>query len=187
MAASKLWIARLLGAALLCSTPLLAADEKQAKASRGDDADKVSVSKPSRVRLAGISVGVGYTHYSGRPYWYPYGYSPFYWTLFQPYYLSLYDLYSPFYYPAFYHPGFYTGFARGPDMGEVRLQTTSKKAEVFLDGAYAGKAEDLKTIWLEPGAYNLEVKAESRPPFSRRIYVLSGKTVKIDATREAQP
>ena len=186
MAASKR-IARLLGAALVCSIPLLSAGEDQAKTPPDNEAGKATISRPSRIRLAGVSIGAAYTHYSGRGYCYPYGFSPFFYSAALPYCLSYYDLYTPFYYPAFYHPGFYNGFARGPNMGEVRLQASSKKAEVFLDGAYAGRAEDLRSIWLEPGAYNLEVKAETRPPFSRRIYVLSGKTLKIDATREEQP
>jgi hypothetical protein len=63
-------------------------------------------------------------------------------------------------------------------MGEVKLQGTQKSAEVFLNGAYAGITGDLKSIWLEPGAYDLEVKA-GHQRFSQRIYVLSGKSLKI--------
>ena len=36
-----------------------------------------------------------------------------------------------------------------------------------------------KNLWLEPGAYTLEVKPADRKPFEQRIYVLSGKTLEI--------
>ena len=66
-------------------------------------------------------------------------------------------------------------------MGEVKLQTTQKGAEVFINGAYAGLAEDLRSIWLDPGAYDLEVNAPGSQSFKKRIFVLSGKTVRIMA------
>jgi hypothetical protein len=126
----------------------------------------------TRVRLAGVSVGAGYVRYAGPFYGYPY------WPAFGPFY----GFYSPFYYPGYY--GY--GFARGPGMGEVRLHA-GRDAEVFLDGAYAGKGEKLKSMWLEPGAYNLEVREAGREPYTRRIYVLSDKTLRIDAAPETKP
>lgn len=123
-----------------------------------------------RVRLGGVTVGAGYTHFSG-PYYYPAYYHPWFGS---PYYAPFYYSYAPF----FYHPFYGSGFARGPNMGEIKLQTVQKSAEVYLDGAYAGTAGDLKTMWLEPGAYNLEVRADGAS-FQRRVYVLSGKTLRI--------
>ena len=178
MAAGQFGLRTLLIGALVCTATLAAAEDEQAKTPPSQGTDKaesgtVTARQPSRFRLAGVSIGAGYSYTSGyRPFWY----SPYYWGV--PYY-SLWDFYSPFYYP--FHPGYFNGFARGPNMGEVKLHAASKKAEVFVDGAYAGVAEDLKTLWLEPGAYNLEVRAHTGTPFSRRIYVLSGKTLKIDA------
>ena len=125
----------------------------------------------TRVRLGGISVGAGYTRYSGY-YWpaFPYAYYPAWY--------GFYGWYDPFF--PLYHPGYYRGFSRGLNMGEVRLRTESKDTEVYLDGAYAGRAGDLKSIWLEPGAYTLAVRAPGTD-FSRRIYVLSGKTLRVEA------
>src|SRR5262249_21853906 len=148
------------------------------------------VSHPRRIRLGGISFGASYSHFSG-PYWGwpyycgPYGYRPLFWNAYGPYCAPFFDLYGPGL--ALYHPGFYSGFAYGAGMGEVRLRTDLKDAEVFLDGAYAGVAENLKRMWLQPGAYNLEVKAQSRTPFDRRIYVLSGKTLRIEAALPNAP
>lgn len=106
------------------------------------------------VRLGGIYVGAGYTRWAG--------YYPWYWS------------YDPF----FYSPYYATGFVRGPNMGQVRLQSFDRSAEVFLDGGYAGKAGELKSIWLRPGKYDLEVRS-SGTTFSRKIYVLSGKTMRL--------
>ncbi|MDQ6705596.1 MAG: PEGA domain-containing protein [Acidobacteriota bacterium] len=125
----------------------------------------VTASNPSYIRLGGGIISAGYSH--------SYGYRP--WA-FDPFYYGLYSS---------YYPGFFTGFSRGPDMGEIRLRASSPKDGVYLNGAYAGEAGHLKNIWLEPGAYNLEVKPDNQVPFSRRVYVLSGKILKIDA--EAKP
>jgi hypothetical protein len=128
--------------------------------------------KPGRrVRLGGVMVNAGYM--SG-PAWPYYGY-PFYpgW--------GRYYMYDPFWYSPFIHPGIYSGFAYQPNMGEVKLKSPDKDASVYLDGAYAGPADKLKTLWLEPGAYNLEVRNTGGQRYERRIYVLTGKTLQISA------
>jgi hypothetical protein len=144
-------------------------------------AAKAKTSRPIRFRLAGFSFGAGYGHYSGR-YWWPWyggGFHPY-----SYYYSYPYRFYSPLWYDApalWYHPGWYTGFAYRQGMGEIRLRTAPEDAEVYLNDAWAGKTKDLKSIWLEPGAYNLRVQAENYQPFAIRVYVLSGKTLKVDA------
>jgi hypothetical protein len=65
--------------------------------------------------------------------------------------------------------------------GEVRLTADPKVAEVYIDGAYAGTADRLKSMWLDPGAYDLTVSAKDRESFHQRVYVLSGKSLKITA------
>ena len=143
---------------VLGSSLLLAADR--------DTGDKTKHSFP-RVRLGGVFVNAGYSRFSGGyPYWGygPYGFDPF---LFGPY----------------IHPGFYTGFGYGPSLGEVKLQAADKSSWIYIDGALAGRAEKLKTMWLEPGAYSLEVRGGQGHPdevlYSQKIYVLSGKTFKL--------
>jgi hypothetical protein len=66
-------------------------------------------------------------------------------------------------------------------MGEVKLTSSDQDASVYIDGAYAGPANKLKTLWLDPGAYNLELRDSSGQRFERRIYVLTGKTLQIRA------
>src|SRR5579859_380473 len=128
------------------------------------------------VRLGTIGVGAGYSRFSGpffyNPFWYgfyPYtfGYSPFF--------------YDPFFHSPFYAPGYFGGFSYGDGKGEVRLSGAPKTAEVFLDGAYAGTANKLKSMWLEPGVYDLSVSNSGAAAFHQRIYVLSGKSLKIAA------
>ncbi len=146
-------------------------------------------SRPIRFRLGGFSFNAGYTRY---PDYYPYySYYPYYPNSF---YRSWF--YEPFYYPAIhgwgwqsslmYHPGWYTGFSWQDGMGEIKLRSSIKDADVFIDDALAGKAKDLKTLWLEPGVYNLKVQADQYEPFTIRLYVLSGKTLKIDANLAPQ-
>ena len=131
-----------------------------------------------RVRLGGVVIGAGYSHWSGAPAFpfyprwgfYPGVWAPGYWGLYSPWY-------DPFY-MTWLHPGFYNGFARQPNMGKVKIKLNEMDADVFLDSAYAGTIAKLRTIWLEPGAYNLELRSGERM-FKRRIYVLSGKTIEL--------
>ena len=120
--------------------------------------------RASRVRFGGIVVGAGYTR----------GFYPYSWYGGWPFYSPFYDFYLPMYYPGYF------GYGRGDLMGEIKLRVEPPNAQVYVDGAYAGKADRLKTIWLAPGAYNLELKADQHS-FQKRIYVLTGKTLKIDA------
>ncbi len=130
----------------------------------------------TRVRLGGISAGAGYSHFSGYPYFgAPYRAWPYGWGAWDPFFYPSYGWLG-----GFVDPGYYRGYRRGPDTGHVRLSTEAKEGLVYLDGGYAGVAKDLKSIWLRPGAYNLEVRTDHES-FSQRIYVLSGKTLRIDA------
>jgi hypothetical protein len=184
--------------------PAVVADKPQAADSSAkaavEDQDVAQTSKAEKeskgkthFRLGGIGIGAGYTHFSDnyyvRPFWpYPYGfgYSPFFYDSF----------YYPSYDPVFYRP-YLSSFAPYPypyelayeaGKGEVKLEAEPKTAEVRLDGAYAGTAEKLKSMWLAPGAYDLTVSSANggERVFHERIYVLSGKTVKIKARLVAQ-
>ena len=95
--------------------------------------------------------------------------------------------YDPFYGPYVpYGPyGVYQGVYSGA--GELKLKTNVKDADVFINGAYAGKATKLKSMWLRPDTYNLEVRAPGYAPYSERIYVLPGKTMHVDAELSSAP
>ena len=132
----------------------------------------------THVRLGGVFVSASYTHFPDRffyPYW-PYGFYPYSFA-YAPFFYG--PFYSPYYGP-FYGP-YYTGFSYAADKGEVKLSANPKDAQVYVDGAYAGTADHLKKIWLDSGAYNISISAPGRETFEQRIYVLSGKSLKIEA------
>jgi hypothetical protein len=85
--------------------------------------------------------------------------------------------YDPFFYGGPYgvYPSVYS------NTGLVELKTNVKDADVFINGAYAGKADKLKSMWLHPDAYSLEIRTPGRAPFATQIYVVPGKTIKVHA------
>ena len=120
-----------------------------------------------RVRFGGVMVSAGYSHF---PRGYPY-YSPGFWGYGPAYY-------DPFLFLPYIHPGYFNGFSYAPYMGEVKLRTGEKTGWVYLDGALAGTVAKLRSMWLDPGTYELEVRDGDRR-FEQKIYVLSGKTLKV--------
>ena len=145
------------------------------------DSTQQNTNRPRpRIRIGGVAVNAGYSHFSGPFFGYPvFGY-PFRPWLWGPYGTGWPMMWDPWFYGPYLHPGFLTGFGYHPSMGEIKLRSADKDAWIYLDGALAGKAEKLKTIWLQPGSYNLEVRSGQKR-FSRKIYVLSGKTLRLTA------
>lgn len=148
----------------------------QAAQDKSDKHTSAESGRKTHVRLGTISVGASYTHFSGPFYgypWYPYGYgySPVLWSPFWSYY-------GPLYYPPYFSPG--------NGRGAVKLDADPKSAQVFIDNAYAGTVAKLKSFWLDPGAYDLAVTAEGRAPYRQRIYVLSGRTLRIKAALQPE-
>jgi hypothetical protein len=150
--------------------------QKPSSPKNADDGSSTPLRK-LHLRLGAVLVGAGYSHFSGPPY-YPYGPS---------FYPGAWE-YSAFRVPywgpyAFFAPGY---FGYGSAKGEVKLAADPKTAEVYLDRAYAGKADHLRSMWLEPGAYDLSLTASTASGdevFHQRIYVLSGKSLNITAKR----
>ena len=98
----------------------------------------------------GVFVGSGFAPMG----WYGYGYGPYY---------------GPY--------GAYYGM---PNVGQVKLDTHVKDAQVFVDGAFAGTSGKLKTMWMRPGTYTIEMRAPGQPQFAEKIYVVAGKTVHVE-------
>ncbi len=90
-----------------------------------------------------------------------------------------------FYDPWFWDPYWYGGpswgygYSMPAGMGKLKVDTHLKDAEVFIDGAYAGTTSQTKDMWLKSGAHDLEIRASGHPKYAERVYVLSGKTLKI--------
>jgi PEGA domain len=149
--------------------------EQSAVAGKSEDKNDKTEKSKWHVRLGTATVSASYVRLPDN-----FFLSPFY-----PYGLYPYRIgYSPYFYDPFYSP-YYSpyvgGFAYAEDKGKVELVADAKNAEVYLDGAYAGLAANLKRMWLRPGAYDLTVAAPDGSAFQQRIYVLSGKSLKIRA------
>jgi hypothetical protein len=84
------------------------------------------------------------------------------------------------------YPYGYGGYDSASATGGVKFDTKVKEAEVFIDGAYAGTVGKLKTMYLRPGSYNVEVRAAGRPQFDQKIYVVAGKTLHLNPDLHVQ-
>src|SRR5262245_19198968 len=124
----------------------------------------VEASKQTRVYLGGVSLTSGYNRFSGPAYW---G-TPFYGYYGSQFRTPFWPSHSP--YGGLAVSGFYPAHnvQRGPNMGEIKLQAEPMTASVFINDAYAGRVQDLRSISLEPGVYNLSIETEGRPDFVRR-------------------
>jgi hypothetical protein len=56
----------------------------------------------------------------------------------------------------------------------VKFDTDVKDAEVYIDGAFADTVGKLKTMNLQPGSYNIEVRVPGREQFDKKAYVAAG-------------
>ncbi len=124
-----------------------------------------------RFHIRGVNVGAGYSHFSG-PFYPGWGFAPWAW--------GPWGYYDPFWYGTMaygYAPyGYLTPAA---DKGQVQLKGLDAAATVYINGAYAGTAKDLKKMWLEPGVYEIEARPPSGNALQKRVYVLSGKTLNL--------
>ena len=142
--------------------------------SKDKDTDKESSSGHHiHIRLGGITVSGGYTHFS--PGFYPndFPYGPFYYPF------AAAGWWDPFWGACPPFPAGY--FSQGNAKGALKLSGAPKNASVYVNGGYAGTADHLKSFWLDPGAYDLEVSVPGGRRYEQRVYVLTGKTLHIDA------
>jgi hypothetical protein len=64
--------------------------------------------------------------------------------------------------------------------GKIKLRDYVKSDQVYIDGAYAGTADKMRTIKLDPGRYTIEIRRQGNEIKNRSVYVVAGKTVEID-------
>jgi hypothetical protein len=69
-----------------------------------------------------------------------------------------------------------------PYAGHIKVDTKVKNAEVFIDGAFAGTTHDVKSLYLRPGRYNIEIRELGATKFVQEVYVVSGKTLHLRPT-----
>jgi len=98
-----------------------------------------------------------------------------------------YGWYTPYFYAPYWWYGPYGAYPMYSNASELKLKTNVKDADVYINGAYAGKAAKLKTMWLRPDVYTLEVRAPGYAPYSERIYLVPGKISEVKADLVATP
>lgn len=64
--------------------------------------------------------------------------------------------------------------------GKVKLEHVAADDQVYLNGSFAGRAEDLGTMRLLPGRYNLEIKDKGKDVLKESIFVTSDHTLKLN-------
>jgi hypothetical protein len=152
--------------------------DHEATATPSKQHDQQTSGKETHFRLGGggVAVSATYAHfwpgiYPSYPYGFPYG--PFY----SP--ISAAQWWDPFwgFFPVVYPAGY---FSPGDGKGEVKLHDAPRNASVYLNGGYAGTVEHLKSFWLEPGVYDLVLSAPDGRQYQQRVYVLTGKTLRIE-------
>jgi hypothetical protein len=144
---------------------LLAADlqAQPGKAPKGDASTTLT-----RFRLGPIWLGAGYGWHD-------------------PFLLSGLG-YGAFYpYPIIWPNGYWLAANLSHPAGIVRLSVTPPQVRVTIDGAFAGTIEELKNLRLPSGAYVLQFDLEGAQTQQRKIYVLSGKTIRLDVTLRPEP
>ena len=89
--------------------------------------------------------------------------------------------YSPYWgpYGGPYWGPVYGGYYGNPNLGEVKLDTKVKDAQVFVNGAYAGTTHDNKSMHLRPGTYNIEIRGAGGARYAEKVYVAAGKTLHL--------
>lgn len=113
------------------------------------------------------------------PFWssYPYGVYPY---GVYPYGVYPYSVYPFNVYPYPLHP-----------TADVRVQAVPKQAEVFVDGYYAGTADDFdgvfKRLHTTPGGHAITLYLEGYRTVTENVYVRPGSTFKLQDTMDKLP
>jgi hypothetical protein len=85
---------------------------------------------------------------------------------------------SPYWYG--YYPYYYPYNYYYEDTGTLKLENAVKTDEVYINGSLVGAAKDNKTMHLQPGSYRVTVKHGDRDVLNQSVYIIRGKTIKID-------
>lgn len=114
--------------------------------------------------------------YGGYGYYQDYGwYDPYYWRW----------GYSPYYYGGFYgySPSHYRRARYYRDTGAMRVIVEPRKTRVYVDGYYAGVADDFdgifQRLYLPPGRHDITLRLEGYRTQHFKVYVPVDGTVKL--------
>jgi hypothetical protein len=140
-----------------------------------------------QLRHPRAGTGTGYRH-QGHGYYNPYYYDPYYYGFYG------YGWYSPFYWgygPGYYGygPGYgygYSGSQRYSSSyraGQVRVQVQPSQTRVYVDGYYAGVADDFDGLFqrlnVSAGAHDISLRLDGHRTFNVKVYVPLDDTIKL--------
>jgi hypothetical protein len=100
--------------------------------------------------------------------------------------VGVYGGYGPYWGPwgGWGYPGY--GYYGGRSLGEVHVKSPNGDAQIFINGAFAGRAKDMKHFYLRPGTYFIEQRNGAEVQ-KVKVYVTAGKTLKIEFDKKAIP
>lgn len=103
-------------------------------------------------------------------------------------------VYSPFFYDPFWDPYYAYGDPYAYPLslrGEVRVQVTPKQTRVYVDGYYAGVADDFDGVFqrlhVRPGGHAITLYLDGYRTITENIYVRPDTTTKLSETMEKLP
>ena len=154
-----------------------------------------------QLRHPRAGTGTGHFHNGYYPYYPYYGYGYGYYN---PYYYGFgYNWYSPFYFGAYYGPGYGYGYGGGYDpgssygqhsygasyrAGQVRVQVQPSETRVYVDGYYAGVADDFDGLFQRlntaAGGHDISLRLEGYRTFNVKLYVPDDGTIKLQHKME---
>ena len=101
------------------------------------------------------------------------------------------QVYRPFFYDPFWGPWYPYGYAYPYDdrpEADIRTEVTPKDAEVYVDGYYAGHADDFdgvfKRLHVAPGGHSITFHLDGFRTVSQDVYVRPDSTFKMNTTME---
>jgi hypothetical protein len=142
---------------------------------------------PAQLRHPRAGTGTGHRR-GGYGYYNPYYYNPYFYGFYGS------GWYSPFYYPSYYGYGPGYGYGYGGygshqygrssyREGSVRVQVEPSQTRVYVDGYYAGVADDFDGIFqrlnIAPGRHDLSLRLEGYRTRNLKLYVPDDGTVKV--------
>ncbi len=110
---------------------------------------------------------------------FPWGYYGYYGPYAYPY--------GPYgYYPPYAYGPYGYGYGYGRPVGEVKIKSPNSNAQIYINGALAGRAHDLKRIYLKPGTYTIEQRIGSDVQ-KERVYVVANRSLQIEFGKPGTP
>jgi hypothetical protein len=156
--------------------------------SSGSDSATPRTEAQRRRPRPGTGTGDFYSGRRGYSFGSPYYYGRrYYYNAYDPFYYGYYG-YSPFYYSGYYgYAPHYYG-ARYRDSGSLRVIVDPERTRVYVDGYYAGIADDFdgifQRLYLPPGRHEVTLKLDGYRSHRFRVYVPVDQTIKIHHVME---